>query len=197
MLTDMETAILAREMREGAGLSVRGLAKAAGVSPSTVHRIEMGDMSPTVELFRDLAEAVGARLTIVPEYDYGLNIVGLAHSFRADVEQRDESNLVRKAAEFVQRFHNAARTQQQVMIETRPPSTDSPRWDAFVAALAEWLAVRHRLRVPAWVHEPNRYLDQAEWITPMKSLYPSEYAGSPAAFQNHGIYIHRDSLQNV
>jgi len=48
-----------REWRERRGYSVRGLAARAGVAFATVHRIEVGSMSPTVELLEKLAKALG------------------------------------------------------------------------------------------------------------------------------------------
>lgn len=83
------------------------------------------------------------------------------------------------------------------MLVTNPPSTGDPRWDAFVAALAQWLAGQAGLAVPDWATRPDRYLREGWWVTPMASMRAWEYAGSPAAFQQHGVYLHRDSLVNV
>ena len=47
-----------REWRERRGLSVRQLADEAGVGFSTVHRIEVGRMSPTIALLEKLAKAL-------------------------------------------------------------------------------------------------------------------------------------------
>jgi len=47
-----------REWRERRGYSVRGLAERAGVAFGTVHRIETGQMSPTVAMLVKLAKAL-------------------------------------------------------------------------------------------------------------------------------------------
>jgi len=47
-----------REWRDRRGCSVRGLAARAGVAFGTVHRIEVGRMSPTVALLEKLAKAL-------------------------------------------------------------------------------------------------------------------------------------------
>jgi len=83
------------------------------------------------------------------------------------------------------------------MIAAEPPTTDDPHWDAFLGALAEGLAVRAGLPAPEWTHKDRRYLRRGWWVTPMKSMRGWEYAGSPAAFQSHGVYLHCDSLANV
>jgi hypothetical protein len=83
------------------------------------------------------------------------------------------------------------------MIAAEPPKTGDTRWDAFVAALAEWLAVRSGLAAPDWVHADDRYLHRGWWVTRMQSMRAWEYAGSPASFKSHGVYLHRESLTNV
>jgi transcriptional regulator with XRE-family HTH domain len=47
-----------REWRERRGYSIRGLAERAGVGFATVHRIETGHASPTVEMLERLASAL-------------------------------------------------------------------------------------------------------------------------------------------
>src|SRR5262249_56278928 len=85
MLTPMRSADLVRTVRAEAGLSVRALAEAAGVAASTVHRIEQGDLQPTVETLRQVVEAAGQRLQLDAQLDSATSIVGLARSIRPDV----------------------------------------------------------------------------------------------------------------
>lgn len=193
----MREAELVANIRREAGLSLRALAEAAGLATSTVHRIEQGQLRPSVETLRSIAEAAGVRLMLVPEVDYAVGLVGLAQSLRADLTSGDDRQAVRKAAELVHRFQAADVDQQRRMIVAEPPRIGDARWDAFVAALAEWLAVRSGLEVPAWVHNDNRYLRHGWWVTPMESMRAWEYAGSPVSFQSHGVYLHRESLANV
>jgi hypothetical protein len=125
-------------------------------------------------------------------------IAGLARAIAADldVDPGDISTPVRRAAKLASRFLAATGLVEAALVVAPPPTGDR-RWDAFLGALAEWLAVRVGVSSPAWAHEPSRYLERAWWVTPMKSLRVSEYAGSPASFQQRGVYIHRDSLINV
>lgn len=192
----MMTAELVRRTRAEAGLSVRALA-AAGVAASTVHRIEKSELEPTVDTLRRILQAAGMLLRIEPELDYGASLVGLARSIREDIASNDCTWPIRKAAELVTRFRHADPEGRHRMITAEPPSTGDQRWDAFVAAVAEWLAVQHGLEAPAWVYHYNRYLRRGWWITPMTSLRAWEYAGSPASFKNRGVYVHRESLVNV
>jgi transcriptional regulator with XRE-family HTH domain len=193
----MEVAGLVRNVRMDAGLSVRALAEAAGVAASTVHRIEQGGLQPTVETLTRILEAAGVRLHVEPHVDYSASIVGLARSIREDIARDDTTLPVRKTAELVHRFGRANPDTRDRMITARPPETGDPRWDAFLGALAEWLAVQADIPAPPWARDADRYLRRGWWITHMKSMRAWEYAGSPASFQSHGVYVHRDSLTNV
>jgi len=47
-----------RTVRESKNLTIRALAVLAGMEHSTIHRIENGDMSPTVITIQKLADAL-------------------------------------------------------------------------------------------------------------------------------------------
>jgi len=198
MLTAMDPARIVAEAREGVGLSIRALARAAQVSPSTVHRIEQGRLVPTVEMLDRLVRATGCRLDVAVRPD-ARTIAGLARAIADDLDRdrEDRTVPVRRAAEFASRFERSDLETRSLAIRSEPPPTGDAHWDAFLAALVEWLAVRHGIDVPAWVHASSRYLAGAWWITTMPSLRAWEFAGSPASFQSHGVYLHRDSLANV
>lgn len=175
-------------------MSVRRLAAAAQVSASTVHRIERGRMHPTVDLLERLAQAAGARLRVEAETDSAASVVGLGRGIAA---RAPRTSPVALAAELVGRFWAAGEDERLRMISGEPRPTGDRRWDAFLAALAEWLAVTAGLDPPAWVRAPDRFLGTGWWVTPMRAMRAWEYAGAPAAFKIRGVYIHRDSLTNV
>jgi transcriptional regulator with XRE-family HTH domain len=198
MITGMDSARIIAEARASAALSIRALAGAAQVSPSTVHRIEQGRLVPTVEMLDRLVRAAGGRLEVAVRPD-PRTITGLAQTIEADLRQDPEDCTVpvRRAAEFAAHFDRSEPSTEQSMIRPRPPRTGDAHWDAFLAALVEWLAVGHGVDVPEWVHDPSRYLKEGWWVTTMPSMHAWEFAGSPASFQSHGVYLHRDSLANV
>jgi transcriptional regulator with XRE-family HTH domain len=197
MITTMDTAAMARKLRLGAGLSVRGLAESAHVSPSTIFRIEKGIMSPTIELLEDIFKATGQRLQLDATAESSYNILGLASSIQDDLDDSDATHIVRKAAEFAERFKKANKHSKKEMIAFAPPSLDQGKWDAFLGGLTEWLSLQAKIPTPNWANKKTRYLDHGEWITQMESMRAWEYAGTPASFQNRGVYIHQDSLVNV
>lgn len=195
----MDATAIVRTCRQRSALSIRALADAAGVAASTVHRIEQGRLDPTTDVLTRIVEAAGLRLRVELLADSATSVAGLAQCIAADLaaSPEDTSTPIRRIAELVARFNAADAARQRRMLAARPVSTGDGRWDAALAAVAEWLAVRAELNPPAWVHESNRYLEPSWWVTTAPSLRAWEYAGSPMAFKQHGVYLHRDSLVNV
>ena len=58
---------LVRRMRSEAGLSLRSLAERSDLAASTIHRVEHGELNPTVETLNRIASATGhaVRLEVV------------------------------------------------------------------------------------------------------------------------------------
>jgi transcriptional regulator with XRE-family HTH domain len=193
----MHPTILLKTAREQRKLSVRALANAAGVSASTVHRIEKGDMEPTVEMLQRLLETMGFRLGLNVEVDYATSIAGLFDSASEDIEHGETTTVLRKTAEFAARFLASDHDRQRRMVAVEPEMTMHDEWNAFAAGLAEWLAVKAGIDTPGWTCAGSRYLRHGWWVTNKTSLRAWEYAGTPASLQQHGVYIHRESLVNV
>lgn len=193
----MTTAALVRQIREGAGLSLRALSQAAGVATSTIHRIEKGEMQPTVDTLERIAEAAGTRVHLDTRVDYAASLVGLARSAQDAIRADRPDDVVRMAAEFRTRFFDQDPVTQRRMIAAEPPPTGDARWDAFLGGLAEWLAVQVGLDTPSWTSKAARFLDRGWWTSSIKGLEAWVYAGTPVSFQTRGVYVHRESLTNL
>jgi len=187
---------LVKELRTGAGLSLRRLAELSDVAVSTVHRIERGDLRPTVDTLERVVAASGRRLVLDAPADYGRSLLGLGLAIRDDLGAGDSSAIVRKAAELVHRFETSDLEERRRILRAEPPATGAATWDALLGGLAEWLAAKGGIEPPGWALHPGRYLDLGWWITPMTSMRAWEYAGTPVSLQHRGVYIHRDSLTN-
>jgi hypothetical protein len=81
------------------------------------------------------------------------------------------------------------------MIAERPELTGDCRFDAYLAALAEHLAVHDALPVPAWVEEPERFLEQWWFPTQFRSLHAIALVQSPASFRRRGIFVDQTEFQ--
>jgi|SRR5688572_10233088 len=193
----MVPSALVAAIRSEAGLSLRALADAAGVATSTVHRIEKGEFHPTVAMLERIAGAAGMRIELDAHLDYATSLVGLGRCIARGPVGEGRLGPVRMAAELVHRFRNADIAARPRMIAAEPAPTGDSQWDAFLAALGEWLAVTHHLQAPSWTRGRGRFLDRGWWVTPLESMRAWEYAGSPVSFKRRGVYVHRDSLVNV
>lgn len=193
----MDVGSFVRRIRERSGLSLRETARAAGLATSTVHRIEKGQLHPTVETLARVAEATGARLTLDAPSDHAAGIVGLAHAIREALAENRPDDIIRMAAELATRVLGRPPEAREQMVAAEPPATGDEHWDAFLGGLAEWLAVTGGVASPPWTTKPSRFLDHGWWTTDLESLKACVYAGTPVSFQMRGVFVHRESLVNV
>lgn len=185
-----------RSVRRDAGLSVRSLAAAAGVAPSTVHRIEQGQISPTIDTLRALGEAAGGRLIVRWEPLPSASLAALGRAVTG-VDPATPHLGVRLAAELSERFAGIERSSRARMVGVRPAPTGFAEWDSFLAGLAEWLSVGAGLGCPSWAFEPTRRLHSAWWIGGNGPMDAWTFAGTPTALKVRGVFVHRDSLRNI
>jgi hypothetical protein len=104
-------------------------------------------------------------------------------------------------AEFVDTFLLAAEANARyAAIEMEPQRSGDDRLDALVGAMAEYLAKHHRLgRVPAWVSQPWRRLNEPWFTTTSASPGMREYLtfASPAEFRSRNIFTEERPLRRA
>lgn len=76
-----------------------------------------------------------------------------------------------------------------------PAPTAEPRYDAYLGALAEHVALEHGLTVPAWATSSERFLDRFWFVSEVPGLRAIAIAQSPAAFRRRGVFIGSNALQ--
>ncbi|HEX3735607.1 MAG TPA: hypothetical protein VHU86_10720 [Solirubrobacterales bacterium] len=82
-------------------------------------------------------------------------------------------------------------------IAERPPASGEPRYDAYLGALAEHLALAHGLPRPQWSTEPARFLQRFWFLSDVPGFRAIAIAQTPAAFRRRGIFIPERSLHRV
>jgi hypothetical protein len=104
-------------------------------------------------------------------------------------------------AEFVDSFDRAPTSEARyATIAEEPTLTDDERLNAFVGAIAEYLAKQHRLgRVPPWVSGPARYLDRPWHVWPFANDAMREYLtfASPGEFSSRNILTEERPLRRA
>lgn len=79
------------------------------------------------------------------------------------------------------------------MLAPEPAALDS-RKDAYLAAVAEHLALRDGLPVPDWALAPGRFLHAPYFPCGLESLKATLLVESPSAFRRRMIFVGRDPL---
>lgn len=82
-------------------------------------------------------------------------------------------------------------------ISDRPGPTGDERFDAYLGALAEHLALAHGFERPAWSLAPERFLDRFWFVSDVAGFRAISIAQAPAAFRRRGVFVPERSLHRV
>ncbi len=99
----------------------------------------------------------------------------------------------RLIAEFLEEYRHEPVDQRADLLVEEPPSTGDDRWDVFLAALAEHVAVRDGRGVASWA--AHRRL--AEFWFPFNTAAARVDAvvHAPASFRSRGIFVSPAELE--
>lgn len=114
----------------------------------------------------------------------------------ADVARRvgDGAPFLHAVREFLDEFGLRPEELRLQAIVERPTPTGDRRYDAYLGALAEHLALGNRFERSSWASEPTRFLEQFWFVSEVKGFRAIAIAQSPAAFRRRGIFITHGSL---
>jgi hypothetical protein len=98
-------------------------------------------------------------------------------------------------SEFLDEFYLQPDARQAMIID-EPVSLGRFR-DAWIAAVAEHLARRWNLDIPAWVDQPHRFLERAYFAGGLESLKAILLAESPLAFRKRQIFVEAEPLRRA
>jgi hypothetical protein len=104
----------------------------------------------------------------------------------------DGQYVLRLCLQFVDDYREAVGDVRATLLSTAPGTTGDPRWDAFLAALAEHLAYHDDRSVPRWVDRNSRFLRRWWFLSDLPSVKAAALAESPAAFRRRGIFLTED-----
>ena len=111
---------------------------------------------------------------------------GMAEYVAGVAEGWPESDLYRIIVRGLPReFHAQSFERQRAALCERVPLTGT-RWDALLAAVVEHVARQHGHEPPAWVDEPERFLDSTWVVSKLRSIRMNALMFAPAAFLRHG-----------
>jgi hypothetical protein len=95
--------------------------------------------------------------------------------------------------EFLDEFYVADAALRASALEDEPIWL-SPIHDAYLAAVAEHLALSYGLDIPAWTQSPRRVLERPFFAGGLEGLKPLLLVESPLAFRKRNIFVSHDAL---
>jgi hypothetical protein len=99
----------------------------------------------------------------------------------------DEMLKWRLIAEFLEEYRWEPPEERLALLAGEPGSTGDTRWDVFLAALAEHLALRDHRRAPAWAE--GRPLESFWFPFNTRAARVDAIVHAPAAFRRRGVYV--------
>ncbi len=104
--------------------------------------------------------------------------------------------------EFLDAFYRVSQTGRQAMIDREPELLagkieNGEVTDAYLAALAEYLAWRDGLLVPEWTQDRRRVMKEPWYATGISGLKPLLAMESPAAFRRRNLFVSKNALSRA
>jgi len=99
----------------------------------------------------------------------------------------------RAVREFLDTWQSLSAGERSEALAAEPRHLD-PIKDAYLAALAEHLALSERVGVPDWTEQPGRFLSEPFFAGGLESLKAILLVESPLAFRRRLIFISADAL---
>lgn len=121
-----------------------------------------------------------------------MTLAGLSKNLRSS---KTEDLRWTDVMEFLEEYrHESPGTRQQLLAQTPEESVD-PKWDVFLGALAEHLALVDEGPVPPWACVSQYSWSGKAWfVSDLPTARVWALAHSPAAFRARGIFLHPDDL---
>jgi hypothetical protein len=119
-----------------------------------------------------------------------MTLAGLAGRLARQADGRTRWKLI---WEFLEEYRWEPADAQPALLTDEPSSTGDERWDALLAALAEYLAAQHDLAPPDWAD--LRVLRQPWFPAELEVQRADALVRAPAAFRKHGVYLSARDLE--
>jgi transcriptional regulator with XRE-family HTH domain len=193
-------ATLLRDARRTAALTQADLAHRAGTAQSAVAAYETGARKPSLATLERLLVACDQDLDLVvrPRMRRGAAALAeLALTIQEDLAAGEEQNATRLLFGFADDFRASSRPGRVALITDEPTSTGDPRFDAALAAAAEFFAAEGGIELPGWVDGPDRFVEPWWFVASRPAFHAYTLAHTPASFARHGVFIAREVFARV
>lgn len=196
----MDPGSLVRGARKAAGLTQLELAQRCDTAQPAIAAYESGIRRPNLATLERLLSACDYDVEIVarPRMRWGAaSLSGLADTIRDDVAEGNEQGALRLLFGFADDFRGSSRAGRTALIADEPASTGDARFDAALAATAEFFAAEAGIRAPSWVNGPGRFVEPWYFIASRPAFHAYTLANTPALFARHGVFLAREVFDRV
>lgn len=188
-----------REARLRRGLSQEEVARRMRTTQSAVARLEAGAADPRLSTLERYATAVGAELYTAPVPRLARTALEVASSLRG----AGAGEALHQVIQFLDDVHRLEKRDVGLAVRDEPDSVGDRRWDALLAAVAEYVTGHAGLPVPGWASAPGRFLTRFWFVIedivgrPAPALAVAAFTDAPPEFANRGVFLDRSSLVSV
>ncbi len=191
----MTSSSILKAARAGRGYTQRELAVAAGIPQSRIAEIESGSHETSISRIEQLLAPLGQKLTFIPGST--APIWETAQDLSDALQGGDERLAWRHFIQMSDDLANAEPATRVALCLAEPNETGDQRFDALIAALADYWLSRNRLPLPVWVGHPDRKLKHAWDVEPILKLQKAARAATPRSIARHGIYLAESELISI
>jgi transcriptional regulator with XRE-family HTH domain len=195
-----DTATLLRDARRKAALTQADVARRARTAQSAVAAYETGARTPNLGTLERLLGACDHEIDIIvsPRMRRGAaSLAELSPTITQDLAADNEHNATRLLFGFADDFRGSSRPGRIALIAAEPASTGDPRFDAALAATAEFFASESGIELPDWVDEPDRFVEPWWFVASRPAFHAYTLAHTPAVFARHGVFMAREVFERV
>jgi transcriptional regulator with XRE-family HTH domain len=196
----VDTATLLRDARRKAALTQADVARRARTAQSAVAAYETAARTPNLGTLERLLGACDHEIDIIvsPRMRRGAaSLAELSPTITQDLAADNEHNATRLLFGFADDFRGSSRPGRIALIAAEPASTGDPRFDAALAATAEFFASESGIELPDWVDEPHRFVEPWWFVASRPAFHAYTLAHTPAVFARHGVFMAREVFERV
>jgi transcriptional regulator with XRE-family HTH domain len=195
-----DTPTLLRTCRRKAGLTQADVARRANTAQSAVAAYETAARVPSLRTLERLLGACDHEIDIVvrPRMRRGAAALAeLSPTIATDLASNDEQGAIRLLFGFADDFRGSSRPGRIALIAAEPALTGAVRFDAALAAIAEFFATESGIDVPPWVEGHGRFVEPWWFIASRQAFHAYTLANTPAVFARHGVFVAREVFTRV
>ena len=109
----------------------------------------------------------------------------------------DEQSALRLIFGFADDFRGSGRPGQIALMTEVPGETGDSRFDAALAATAEFFAAEAGIAPPKWINESTRFVEPWWFVASRPAFHAYTLAHTPAVFARHGVFMAREVFDRV